>query len=384
MTVRGEVAPGYEGVRQAFEHNLAAEGEVGATVCVYRHGEKVVDLWGGVADSGGGPYGHDTSQIVFSTSKGLVAICAHLLAQRGLLDLDAPVARYWPEFAAAGKESIPVSWVLSHRSGLVGIDRPVTWEDVLAGTPVLESLAAQAPAWEPGTAHGYHPLTIGFIVAEVVRRITGLSLGQFFAAEVASPLGLDAWIGLPPAEEHRVAPLIDFPPERPDEFFTAEQEPGTLPARAFTNPQISIPLFNEPATHRAEIPAANAIVNASSLARLYASCIGVLDGVRLLDQSTVDAARTMQAVGPDLVLPQYTSYGLGFLLPTPWLRMAGPGSFGHDGLGGSLGFASPELGLAFGYVMNQCLSYIDGDPRSERLVAATLRCVDEIDAKGDR
>jgi len=322
--------------------------------------------------------------VIFSGTKSLTGLCVLMLVDRGLIDHRAPIAAYWPEFAAAGKESIPVSWVLSHRSGLVGIDRPVTWEDGLAGTPVLESLAAQAPAWEPGTAHGYHPLTIGFIVAEVVRRITGLSLGQFFAAEVASPLGLDAWIGLPPAEEHRVAPLIDFPPERPDEFFTAEQEPGTLPARAFTNPQISIPLFNEPATHRAEIPAANAIVNASSLARLYASCIGVLDGVRLLDQSTVDAARTMQAVGPDLVLPQYTSYGLGFLLPTPWLRMAGPGSFGHDGLGGSLGFASPELGLAFGYVMNQCLSYIDGDPRSERLVAATLRCVDEIDAKGDR
>jgi CubicO group peptidase (beta-lactamase class C family) len=189
---------------------------------------------------------------------------------------------------------------------------------------------------------------------------------------------------LPAEEEWRVAPLIDFPPESPDEFFTSEQEPGTLPARAFTNPTISIPLFNEPATHRAEIPAANAIVNAASLARLYAACIGRVDGVRLLEQETIEAARVVQAEGPDLVLPQHTAYGLGFLLPMPWLRMAGPGSFGHDGLGGSLGFAAPELGLAFGYVMNQCLSYINGDPRSERLIAATLRCLAEIDAKEER
>jgi CubicO group peptidase (beta-lactamase class C family) len=374
--VHGEAAPGFEGVCDAFAENLASAGEVGASVCIYHRGAKVVDLWGGFADPAAGrPYGKEDCQVVFSTSKGLLAVCAHLLAQRGAIDLDAPVARYWPEFAAAGKESLPLRWVISHRAGLVGIERPVSWDDVLAGTPVLESLAAQAPLWEPGTAHGYHPLSAGFIFGEVVRRVTGSTVGRFFADEVAEPLGLQAWIGLPAEREGLVAPLFDFPPERPDEFFTGAKDEGTIASKAFTNPTIEIDRFNEAATRQAEVPAANAIVDARSLARLYAACIGPIDGVRLLEEETMEDARAVQAEGQDMVLPQYTSYGSGFMLPMPWLRMAGPGSFGHDGLGGSLGFASPERELAFGYVMNQCLSYIDGDPRSERLVDATLECL---------
>lgn len=371
----GFVDRAFEGVREVFRANFINRGDVGASLCFYHQGRAVVDLWGGYRDRTAttpSPYGPDSLQVVFSTSKGALAICAHLLAQRGDLDLDAPIARYWPEFAAEGKHSIPVRWILSHRTGLVGIDAPLSWEEFLAGDPVVERLARQRPAWEPGTAHGYHPLTFGYLLGEVFRRLTGRTIGEFLREQVAAPLGLDAWIGLPRSKEGRVVPLLDFPPDHPDEYFTVLQTPGTLAARAFTNPPVSIRLFNTPAAHRAEIPAANLITNARSLARLYASCIGKVDGIRLLSEATVESARKPQSVGMDLVLPQVTAIGSGFFLPTPWLPMAGTGSFGHDGLGGSMAFAHPELGLAFAYVMNQCQSYMEGDPRTMSLIQAVL------------
>jgi CubicO group peptidase (beta-lactamase class C family) len=373
MDVHGNVAAGWEPVADAFRDNFETRGEVGASLCVHLDGEPVVDVWAGIADpSTGEPYGEHTCQVVCSTTKAVLAICAGMLVQEGLLDIDKPVSHYWPEFAAAGKSEITTRWVLSHKAGLVGIDEPMATEEFFAWDPVVERLARQEPVWHPGQHHGYHPLTIGFLVGELVRRITGVSIGSFVEREIAEPLGLDLWIGLPADRRDLLAPLLDFPADRPDLFFTSPQAPGTLAERAFTNPTLSLSLLNDPRFHAAEIPAANGVTNARSVSRLFAACIGEVDGTQLLDANTMNAARVPQAVGPDRVLPQDTAYGLGFFLPMPWLPMAGAGSFGHDGLGGSLGFAHPELGLSFGYVMNQCLSYIEGDPRTLSMVDAVL------------
>jgi CubicO group peptidase (beta-lactamase class C family) len=205
----GFVAPGFERVREAFAENFTQHGEVGAGVAVHVGGELVVDLWGGTADvQTGTPYTKDTLQLVFSTTKGATAVCANLLIQRGQLDPNAPVAEYWPEFARAGKADVPVIDLLCHRVGLPVVDGEVPLDDVLSWDPVCARLAAQKPVWEPGTAHGYHAITFGNLVGEVVRRVSGKSLGTFFADEVAAPLGLEFWIGLPEEHESRVAPLI--------------------------------------------------------------------------------------------------------------------------------------------------------------------------------
>ena len=190
--IEGDVAPGFERVRDVFGGNFENNGDVGAAVCVYRHGRKVVDLWGGLADAGTArPWTRDTLQLVYSATKAATATCAHLLAQRGELDLDRPAAWYWPEFAAQGKADIPVRWLLSHRAGLPVIDNPMPLADLLAWDPMAAALAAQRPAWEPGTAHGYHGRTFGWLVGEVIRRVSGRSVGTFFAEEIAGPAGLD-------------------------------------------------------------------------------------------------------------------------------------------------------------------------------------------------
>src|SRR5580692_6410089 len=208
--VTGSVSPGFEGVRDAFEANFSGGLEVGAGLCVHVGGRKVVDLYGGAFDEGSGqrPYGWDTLQFVFSSTKGAAAACAHLLAQRGLLDFDEPVATYWPEFAQAGKGDLPVRYLLSHQAGLPVVDRTLTTSEFLAWDPIVAALAEQSPIWEPGTAHGYHAVTYGYLVGEVVRRVSGRSLGTFFAEEIAQPLGLEFWIGLPEEQEHRVSPMI--------------------------------------------------------------------------------------------------------------------------------------------------------------------------------
>jgi len=216
--VAGFVESGFEPVRDAFVANFDRQGEVGAAFCVHRHGRVVVDLWGGVTELGGAnPYTGDTLQMVMSTTKGVVAIAAHILAEEGKLDFDAPVSEYWPEFAAEGKGKIPVRWLFSHRAGLAAIDRPLNLDDVLAWDPVVAALAAQRPNWEPGSAHGYHAITYGWLAGEVLKRITGVSVGKVVADRLARPLGLDLWIGLPDALNSRVAPQIPAPPPAPED-----------------------------------------------------------------------------------------------------------------------------------------------------------------------
>ncbi|GAB3155072.1 serine hydrolase domain-containing protein [Micromonospora sonneratiae] len=377
----GTVLPGFEPVRDAFLTNMRSGAEIGAAVCVYHHGRKVVDLWGGTADpTVGRDWEQDTLQLVYSCTKSIPAACAHLLVQRGQLRLDAPVADYWPEFAAAGKERIPVRWLLSHQAGLPVLDQPMSTADVLAWEPVVAALAAQSPVWVPGSQHGYHSLTYGWLVGEVVRRVSGRSLGSFFAQEIAEPLGLDLWIGLPLAERPRVSRIVEPPaisaddidlaalPEEIREALAPYLDPTSLVMRSVT--VTTTPLdMNDPAVWAAEIPAVNGICTARALARFYAGLIGEVDGVRILDADTLAAATAEQANGIDRVLRTPTRPALGFGLPLPDMAWWSPAAFGFPGHGGSLGYADPATGIAFGYLMNR-IEPAPADRRAASLVEA--------------
>jgi CubicO group peptidase (beta-lactamase class C family) len=382
--VTGLVEPGFEAVRDAFAHNFEAGREVGAALCVHLHGHKVVDICGGLFDPDDTrPYGPDALQLVFSSTKGATAACANLLAQRGLLDLDAPVTEYWPEFARAGKEVLPVRYLLSHQAGLPAIDRTLTPEEVQAWDPVADALADQAPFWEPGSAHGYHALTYGYLVGEVVRRVSGRSLGTFFAEEVVRPLGLEFFIGLPAHLEPRVSPIVAAPIAGAAQGNTGYS--STLLARALNmGGAFRDRLWmNRPAWHAAEVPGGNGITNAVSLSRLYACLVGTVEGgppEPLLDRDHVERARTVLTRGADQVfasvgLPLEQKIGLGFWRASPAAPFGAEGSFGHSGAGGSYGFADPEHGLAVGYVMNKMAEGVLGDPRARRIVKATYASV---------
>ncbi len=379
--INGEVAPGYETVRDAFERNFAEHGDVGAACAVYVQGEKVVDLRGGEA-APGVPYDAETLQLVFSTTKGAAALCAAMLVESGQLDPEARVATYWPEFAAEDKGGITVGDVLSHRAGLPAVDAELSIEQLCEVTPIVEALAAQAPLWEPGSKHGYHAVTYGWLVGEIVRRVAGVSLGAFFAREVAEPLGLDFWIGLPEEAESRVAPLIAAePPTTAEEIELMLQiaGPGTLGFRAlFMNGVLAATdgVFNTREIHATEMPAANGITNAASLARMYAAMIGEVDGVRLLDEYSVDFVRTERSRGSDASLVLESAFGFGFGLNSELFVLPGANAFGHYGAGGSVGFADPGRGLAFGYVMNQMGGGLGGDPRTAGLIDAVTAIID--------
>lgn len=384
--IGGDVEPGFGGVADAFARNFEEHREVGAATALYVEGRKVVDLWGGVADrETGAPYREDTLQLVFSATKGATAACANLLVQRGQLDVDAPVATYWPEFKAAGKEHIPVRWLLCHKAGLPYVEADLTLEEVLAWDPVIRALEAQPPVWEPGTAHGYHAITYGWLVGEVVRRITGKSLGTFFAEEFAGPLDLDFWIGLPDEQQHRVAPLVTS--KRPRNPAMAElvdqfMGPETMLGKALGGPSMvfsqDVDVWNRPEVRAAEIPAANGVTDARSLARFYAGLTGTVEGgppEPLLDEDQVAAASTCQTEGADLVLYRDSTFGLGFFTASDTARYGGANAFGHTGAGGSVGFTDPDNGLAFGYVMNRMLQSLTGDPRSAGLVQAAYDAI---------
>ena len=381
--IEGQVEPGFEGVRDAFAANFDQHGEVGAAFSLYVEGRKMVDVWGGTADADTGrPYDQDSLQLVFSTTKGATAVCANLLAQRGELDIDEPVTTYWPEFAsgpaAEAKAKIPVRWLLCHKAGLPVIDATMSLEEAMAWDPVIRALEQQEPVWEPGTAHGYHATTYGWLVGEVVRRISGKSLGTFFADEVAKPLGLEFWIGLPDSEHGRVAPLItggSF--ERPSDPEAAKMYdqfmgPESLTGRALSSPggALANDAFNNPTLWRGEVPAANGITNARSLARMYAGLVGEVDGVRILGADQVKLARERQTEGTDRVLYMETAFGLGFMLSSPFSPFGGPSAFGHPGAGGSVGFADPDANIGFGYVMNKMQQNLSGDQRTIGLIDA--------------
>jgi len=402
----GDVEDGWGKVADAFRANFeGSPGEVGAACSVYVGGRPVVDLWGGLADrEANRPWDKDTIVQVASTTKGAAAICAHLLVQRGELDLDAPVVRYWPEFGSGGKDGILVRWLLSHQAGLPVVDGPLTFEQACAWDPVIRALETQKPLWQPGTEHVYHAVTYGFLVGEVVRRITGKSLGTFFAEEVAAPLGLSAWIGLPEEEEPRVARFEDAAPFTVEELLAGmiattglDAETVTAWVESMWTPDAvqmragvlggaldpATGYFRTRAWRAADFPAANMIADAGSLARMYAATVGEVDGLRLLDPSTVETMTAIQTdktkmygLPPGLDIPADRSFNmsLGFWRACPPMPMLGPGSFGHPGSGGSIGFADPDAGVGFGYVTN-LWNYRPDDTRAANLAKAVQACL---------
>ena len=404
--VGGQVEDGWGKVADAFRANFrGTPGEVGSACCVYLDGRPVVDIWGGLADrDANSPWERDTIVTVASTTKGATAICAHMLVQRGLLDLDAPVINYWPEFGAAGKEHIPVRWLLSHQAGLPIVDGPLTFDEACAWHPVIRALEAQKPEWEPGTEHVYHSVTFGFLVGELVRRITGKSLGRFFADEVAVPLGLRAWIGLPEEQEGRVARIEYAAPFSMEQmtagmiettgldkatviaWMNAVWGPNSVQARAAVLGGALDPAsgyMNTRAWRAAEFPCCNMFADARSLARLYAAMVSEVDGVRLLDPPAVKRMTVVQTdrtrlngLPPGVEVPADRSFymSLGFwraCRPMPWV---GPGSFGHPGSGGSVAFGDPDAGVGFSYVPN-LWSFRIGEPRASNLAAAVVACL---------
>jgi CubicO group peptidase (beta-lactamase class C family) len=381
--VEGDVDEGFEDVADAFSANFEAQGEVGAAYCLYVEGRKVVDMWAGRFDaSTGRPYDEDTLQLVFSTTKGATAACAHLLAQRGLLDLDAKVSTYWPEFAKAGKEDIPVSYLLCHKAGVPTVDARLTFEEACSWEPVVRALEEQAPYWPPGARHGYHALTFGWLVGEVVRRVDGRSIGTFVREEIAEPLGIEFWIGLPAGEEHRVSPIVGAITVAFDLAPTGYSE--TLTAKALSlNGAFQDEWFNRRETHAAEIAGGAGVTNARSLARFYAGLVGAVPGgpsEALLTRAQIDKARERQTSGYDEVLsfpglPVESTIGLGFMTSSPFSPYGAAGSFGHAGAGGSVGFADPENQLAAGYVMNNTLLALNNDPRSQALIGASYEAI---------
>lgn len=380
--IDGFVAPGFEAVREAFTRNFE-HGESGAACCVLLDGEPVVDLVGGPADhTTGRPWTQDTIVGVFSTTKGATAVCANRLVGSGRLDPDAPVAEYWPEFAANGKAAVLVRHVLSHSAGLPVVEGDFTLASALAWDPVVEQLATQAPRWEPGTQVGYHMRSYGWLVGELVRRIDGRTIGRFFREEVADPLHLDFWIGLPQGLEPHVARLI--PPPEPDdpevrELMAAVMAPGTLMGDALTGPANLFrydDMWNSRAVHAAELPSSNGIASARAVARLYASLVGPVDGVRTLSTETIARATEVQIEGTDVVIGAPMRYGLGFSLGNALTSAAPVGAFGHSGAGGSLGFADPARRIGFGYVMTRMVVGLAEDRRPRNLTRAVYASLD--------
>ena len=367
----------FQPLREVFEKSFS-QGEVGAAVSVTIDGDPVVDLWGGHSDAARRrPWERDTIVNVYSTTKGMTAICANRLIDEGRLDIDRPVADYWPEFAAAGKAKIPVRQLLCHQAGLAAISTPLSLEDRYDWATMTQALAEQEVWWEPGTRHGYHAMTFGYLVGEVVRRIDGRSLGTYFREEVSEPLGLDFHIGFDVSLDERCAEVVPAarPPKgSPDPFARARDNPDSLVSKVFSSAALDPAAVNSRAWRAAEIPAGNGHGTARGLARVYGALArgGEVDGVRVLTPEGVARANTEQAFGDDAVLsPLHTRFGLGFMMTQPMIPFGtGPNSFGHPGAGGSIAFADPDRKLGFGYTMNQMQMGLAGGAHGFSLIAA--------------
>jgi CubicO group peptidase (beta-lactamase class C family) len=388
FAVHGDVDDGYGPVMDEFVNNFRDRHDVGAGCTAYVGGRKVVDLWAGVADRRTGrPYEHDSATVIYSCTKGVMAVCAYLLVQEGRLDLDSPIARYWPEFAQAGKERITVRDAMAHRAGLAYLDTDLTLDDVSAWDPVIRAIEAQVPHHAPEDGHAYHASTIGWLLGEVIRRITGLGAGTFFRRSLGDPLGLDTWIGLPDAERGHVAwmepPLPDDDSEFARGFASFGNDPRIIRTmslgKAFAFPSDNGQVtFNDPVIQAAEIPGAGGISSAESLARLYAACVtGVDGGQPLLTPASIEDGLRVRSAGPQLTgqPDDGARWGTGFQIASaPAQPLLGPGSFGHTGAGGQLAFADRDFGASFAYLSNQMGGY--GDARARLLVEALRTVLD--------
>jgi CubicO group peptidase (beta-lactamase class C family) len=382
--IGGFVDDGFGPMLETFVANFSGRGDVGAACSVVVDGRTVVDLWGGIADTRSArPWSHDTAAVIFSCTKGVLAILAYQLVDAGRLDLDAPIATYWPEFAEAGKAAITVRQAMSHRSGLAALDADLTADDVIAWTPVIRAIERQRPAHDPSAGHAYHPMTYGWILGEVIHRVTGATPGVWLRETVAKPLGLALWIGTPESARASVAwmepPLPDEDSDLAREVARVAATDPTVDRGATMGGAYAFPAtsgyvtFNDPTLQAAEIPGANGIATARSLARLYAACVSGSSGAALLSPGSIADALRVQSAGRQLTgLPDDGArWGTGFqLASSPTQPMLGPASFGHAGAGGQLGFADAEARVGFAWLGNQMGGF--GDARA-RSLTETLR-----------
>ena len=389
MPVQGTCDPAYAEVREEFERNFEEREEVGASVCVTVEGKTVVDLWGGQSNNRTGTQWTDkTVSVVFSSTKGATAICAHMLAARGQLDLDAPVAQYWPEFAQSGKETIPVRMLLNHQAGLPAVRKTLPAGAYAEWDLMVKALEEEKPFWEPGTGNGYHAITYGWLVGEVVRRISGKSLGTFFKEEIADPLHLDFWIGLPEEKEGLVAPMIPAKPDPARPLFQELIKPGTIQALTMGNNGGYMgppPMFDSREAHAAEIGGAGGITNARGLAGMYEPLAlgGTKENVELVNKETLHRMGLVaSATGRDAVLVTPTRFSSGFMKAMDNRRepeglrdsvLISEDAFGHVGAGGAFGFADPKCSMSFGYTMNRMGPGLLLNERGQSLVDAVYR-----------
>jgi CubicO group peptidase (beta-lactamase class C family) len=390
------VEPQFAAVRTTLEEQFAQGQHIGAGVCVYHRGRVVVDLWGGLADEDATkPWERDTMAVSYSTTKGLTATCLHVLADRGLVDYQAPVATYWPEFAKNGKANITVYHVLTHQAGMAQVPEGLHGADLFDWGRVIHGIEEEAPVWEPGTESGYHAVTFGFLVGEIVRRVSGKRIGQFLRDEICEPLGLrDMYIGAPPEAEARIAKLKNrmiMSPEMlkqmQDRLAAGGEMMSPLTQRAMgMRPGQTMAggegdnVFDSPEGHRAEIPAANGVMTARDLARMYA-CLGnggELDGVRLMSPERVAIMSKQQTRRPDKVIIVEVGWALGYMTGgiEGWPQGPRETAFGHAGLGGSIGYCDPEIGMAFGFTTNALAMDLIGYGRTAVLAASARACAE--------
>ncbi|WP_137150059.1 serine hydrolase domain-containing protein [Devosia sp. FKR38] len=378
IVVNGIVAPGFEPVAQAFEQAFEGRPAMGAALHVRQHGETIINLWAGVADARDNrAWTERTPSVVFSCTKGLVSILAARLVQEGRLDYAAPVARYWPEFAMAGKDRVTVGQALAHQAGLSAPRLDLTEDDIVDWDRVVAILAAQEPLWPLGTGYAYHAITHGWVAGEIIRRVTGQSVGAYFRDLVTAPLGADAWIGLPEAQAATCAHLAVSPPliqlwadeaakPAPNWPYKAMTLGSALPADLVTEDGG----FNSPRIRAAEIPGAGGVASARALATMWSATVAPTHGVRLLEDTTIAQATQTQSQGVSVFggEPPFSRWGFGFQLDSEARRYLGDGCFGHDGAGGQVGFADPQRRIGFGFVTNWMMG--PEDQRATRIIDA--------------
>lgn len=372
--IQGECDPRFDAVRVAFGANFDQGQELGASVAVTLDGGPVVDLWAGDADAAGRPWERDTIVNVWSTTKTMAAICMLMLADRGEVDLDAPVATYWPDFAGQGKEGVTLAQVLGHTAGLPGWDPPIVPEVLYDWERAAGALAAQSLWWTPGTASGYHALTQGYLEGEVVRRVTGRTIGAYFRDEVAEPLGADFHIGLPESEEHRTGRMV--PPG--ETLADAAVDPSSVAARALGSCVLSGAEPNAREWRAAEIPAAGGTGNARSVARVHSALAkgGTVDGVTILSEEGVERIFTEQCHDVDQVLGMQMRLGTGFGLMNELVPLSpNPRSCFWGGWGGSLAVIDLDARMSVAYVMNRMAGGLVGDLRGALLVLAAYQAL---------
>jgi len=386
VAYEGYVADGWWEVAEAFAHNIDNREDIGAGVSVFHKGKCVVDIAGGYFDRDATqPYTLDTLQLVFSTTKGVVATAVAICVERGLLSYEEPVSLFWPEFAAHGKEHVTVAQLLSHQAGLYTVEGELSFEDLLNWNTMVARLADTPPLFPVGSTHGYHAITFGWLAGELVRRVDGRNIGRFIAEEIANPLGGEIYVGLPERHEPRVSPInVGWPRTATDAPSAPAQLPNKYLSSALTvNGALNVKGgFNRQDLHAAEVPGANGITNARSLAAMYSATFTETEtsngAVRLLNEDTRKKMTVQQTKDGevDLCLQTQRTFAMGFVTPSEKLAFDAPGSYGHAGAGGSVSFADPERQMSFSYIMNRMKDSMFTDPRAVRLIEAASRCAD--------